>query len=290
MLGPTASGKSEVAIELAARRNAPILSVDSMQVYRGMDIGTAKPSAEEQARVPHLMIDLVEPEVEFSVAQFQATARQLMNRHPEVFIVGGSGLHFRSVVDPLDFPPTDQGLRERLESVEDPVAALVVADPGATEIVDIKNPRRVLRALEIFHLTGETPTSRSRHPHRLRVKRYEALYEFRAVGLDPGTGLAERIAQRVELMREAGLWEEVGRLRHRLGRTASGAVGYRQLIRAIDGETTRAEGWAEIGRATLALARRQRTYFRRDPRIDWQPWEDDLDQRVAGVARALGIK
>jgi tRNA dimethylallyltransferase len=278
-----------VAIELAARRQAPILSVDSMQVYRGMDIGTAKPSADEQSRVPHLMIDLVEPEIEFSVSQFQSTARQLMNRHPEVFIVGGSGLHFRSVVDPLDFPPTDEGLRERLESVEDPVGALVGADPGATEIVDVKNRRRVLRALEILHLTGETPTSRSRHPHRSRVKRYEALHEFRAVGLDPGSGIGERISRRVDSMREAGLWEEARRLRHRLGRTASGAIGYRQLIKAMDGEISTDEGWAEIRSATLALARRQRTYFRRDPRIKWQRWEDDLDRRVAQAAEGLGI-
>ncbi len=276
-------------MELADRRQAPIVSVDSMQIYRGMDIGTAKPTLEEQARVTHFMIDLVEPEMEFSVAQFQATAREVVDRHEEVFIVGGSGLHFRSVVDPLDFPPTDQSLRESLENVEDPVGALVGADPGASDFVDIKNRRRVLRALEIFHLTGETPTSRSHQPHRSRIKRYQALYEFRAIGLDPGPALGERISQRVASMREAGLWEEVSRLRHRLGRTASGAVGYRQLAMAIEGEISPDEGWALTARATLALARRQRTYFRRDPRIDWQPWDDALDRRVVGAARALGI-
>lgn len=276
-------------MELADRRQAPIVSVDSMQIYRGMDIGTAKPTLEEQARVTHFMIDLVEPEMEFSVAQFQATAREVVDRHEEVFIVGGSGLHFRSVVDPLDFPPTDQSLRESLENVEDPVGALVGADPGASDFVDIKNRRRVLRALEIFHLTGETPTSRSHQPHRSRIEQYQPLYEFRAIGLDPGPAIGERISQRVASMREAGLWEEVGRLRHRLGRTASGAVGYRQLAKAIEGEISLEEGWALTARATLALARRQRTYFRRDPRIDWQPWDDALDRRVVGAARALGI-
>ncbi len=276
-------------MELADRRQAPIVSVDSMQIYRGMDIGTAKPTLEEQARVTHFMIDLVEPEMEFSVAQFQATAREVIDHHEEVFIVGGSGLHFRSVVDPLDFPPTDQSLRESLENVEDPVGALVGADPGASAFVDIKNRRRVLRALEIFHLTGETPTSRSHQPHRSRIEGYQPLYEFRAIGLDPGPALGERISQRVASMREAGLWEEVSRLWHRLGRTASGAVGYRQLAMAIEGEISPDEGWALTARATLALARRQRTYFRRDPRIDWQPWDDALDRRVVGAARALGI-
>ena len=278
-----------MALELAARRQAPILSVDSMQIYRGMDIGTAKPTTEDRARVPHFMIDLVEPELEFSVAQFQAAARDVIDQHEEVFIVGGSGLHFRSVVDPLDFPPTDERLREQLESVEDPVAALVGADPGAGEVIDIENPRRVLRALEILHLTGETPTSRSRQPHRARVKQYQALYQFRAIGLDPGPGIGDRINRRVDSMEEAGLWEEVERLRYRLGRTASAAVGYRQLAKSMEGEIPREEAWALTRRATFALVRRQRTYFRRDPRIKWQAWEGDLNRRVDAAAKALGI-
>ncbi|MGH9892440.1 MAG: tRNA (adenosine(37)-N6)-dimethylallyltransferase MiaA, partial [bacterium] len=289
ILGPTASGKSEVALELAARRHAPILTVDSMQVYRGLDIGTAKPAAEEQARVPHFMIDLVEPEADYSVAQFQTTARQLIDRHDELFIVGGSGLHFRSVVDPLEFPPSDAELRQRLEEIADPVAALVGADPKASQVVDIHNPRRVIRALEILHLTGQSPTTRSRQPHRSEVGRYQPRYPFCAIGLDPGPEIGDRIEARVEAMMEAGLWEEVRRLRPRLGRTARGAVGYRQLLKAIDGEITPEDGWELTKRATLGLARRQRTYFRRDPRIQWLPWEASLVRRVEAASKALGL-
>ena len=278
-----------MALELAARRNAPIISVDSMQVYRGMDIGTAKASVEEQARVRHFMIDLVEPEVEYSVAQFQTTAREVIDQHNEVLVVGGSGLHFRSVVDPLEFPPTDVELRARLEEIADPVAALVGADPKASEVVDIHNPRRVIRALEILHLTGETPSSRSRHPHRSDVERYEPLLPFRAIGFDPGPAISDRIQARVESMRKAGFWDEVARLRPRLGRTAAGAVGYRQLARALDGEVSLAQGWGLTRRATLALARRQRTYFRRDPRIEWLSWETDFNRRVTAAAKALGL-
>ncbi|MGH8957757.1 MAG: tRNA (adenosine(37)-N6)-dimethylallyltransferase MiaA [Acidimicrobiia bacterium] len=289
VLGPTASGKSEVALRLAARRHAPILSVDSMQIYRGMDVGTAKATAEEQARAAHYMIDLVEPEVEYSVAQFQIAAREVLDQYEEVFIVGGSGLHFRSVVDPLEFPPTDGELRERLEDVADPVAALVSADPGAGDVIDIHNPRRVMRALEILHLTGETPTSRSRQRHRSRVEHYQPLYPFRAIGLDPGPAIGDRINNRVEAMRAAGLWNEVANIRHRLGRTAAEAVGYRQLARAMDGEISDEEGWELTRRATRALARRQRTYFRRDPRIEWLPWETDLGRRVDTASKALDI-
>jgi tRNA dimethylallyltransferase len=260
-----------------------------MQVYRGMDIGTAKPPPAEQAQVPHYMIDLVEPEDEFSVAEFQAQARRIIKEHDEVLIVGGSGLHFRSIVDPLEFPPTDPDLRKQLEEISDPVASLVGADPGADEVIDMNNPRRVVRALEIFHLTGETPSVRARHPHRQKVRSYQPLHRFSAIGLDPGPHIGPRIDSRLERMRELGLWDEVAKLRLRLGRTASGAVGYRQLARAIDAEITADEGWSLARKATQMLARRQRTYFRRDPRIDWLPWDPDLETRTAAASQALGL-
>jgi tRNA dimethylallyltransferase len=290
ILGPTAAGKSEIALELADRRGIPIVSVDSMQVYRGMDIGTAKPSPAEQARVRHLMIDLVEPETEYSVAEFQSEARELIANEREVLIVGGSGLHFRSIVDPLVFPPTDAELRAELEALPDPVGALVGADPHAGSVVDLANSRRVVRALEIYQLTGLTPSERHRLESRRQFDEYVPLYEFNAIGLDPGHAVAGRVESRVESMREAGWWEEVARVGRRMGRTAAGAVGYRELREAQAGRRDSETVWAEIVNSTLSLVRRQRTYFRRDPRIEWIAWHEDPALRRDAVIERLGLQ
>lgn len=289
LLGPTASGKSDLALEVAAMRKIPILSVDSMQVYRGLDIGTAKPTAAEQAKVRHLMIDLVEPDTEYSVAEFQQEARRLLAQEDEVLIVGGSGLHLRSIVDPLEFPPTDRQLRASLEAIEDPVAQLIGADAGASEVLDLANPRRVVRALEILHLTGMTPTARSQHESRHRFEEYVPLLEFTAVGIDPGHLLMDLIEERVQAMRAAGWWEEVERLGNSLGRTAAMAVGYRELREAQAGVRNVDRVWGDIAVATRGLAKRQRTYFRRDPRISWVSWSSDRTARMEAVERALGL-
>ncbi|MDH3540958.1 MAG: tRNA (adenosine(37)-N6)-dimethylallyltransferase MiaA, partial [Acidimicrobiia bacterium] len=174
-------------MELARRMGASILSVDSMQVYRGMDIGTAKPSAAECAEIAHHMIDLVEPEEEFSVAAFQAASREVIEHaEGDVVVAGGSGLHFRAVVDPLEFGATDPEVRADLESrpAPDLVARLAQIDPDAP--VDTSNPRRVIRALEVYELTGETPSDRAKRPSARAVNEYRPLLPFRAVGLDPG--------------------------------------------------------------------------------------------------------
>ena len=289
LLGPTATGKTAIAIDLAERRGIPIVSVDSMQVYRGLDIGTAKPTAAEQQRVPHRMIDLVEPEYEYSVAEFQTEARRLIQREEEVLIVGGSGLHFRSIVDPLEFPPTDAGLRAELEALENPVSVLVGADPGAGELVDLANPRRVVRALEVLQLTGLTPSARYEQASRRQFDNYVPLYEFSAVGLDPGPLVAERIRIRIEGMRNAGWWEEVEGLRGKLGRTARGAVGYRELAAAQCGHRDPETVWEDIATASERLVRRQRTYFRRDPRIRWIGWDADGNVRTRMISEAFGL-
>ncbi|MCA1735164.1 MAG: tRNA (adenosine(37)-N6)-dimethylallyltransferase MiaA [Actinobacteria bacterium] len=289
LLGPTASGKSEIALAVADRRQIPIVSVDSMQVYRGLDIGTAKPTAAEQAEVQHHMIDVVEPEVDYSVAEFQGEARRLIAAEGEVLIVGGSGLHFRSIVDPLEFPPTDPELRSELETMPDPVAALVGADPGAGEVVDLANPRRVVRALEIFYLTGLTPSMRGRQQQRRHFDDYVPHHHFVAAGLDAGHALGERIVRRVQAMRERGWWDEVQSLGSRLGRTASGAVGYGELRQAQMGHRDPEKVWGDITVATNGLARRQRTYFRRDPRIRWVPWTTEFRARLSAVEEMLDL-
>jgi tRNA dimethylallyltransferase len=278
-------------VRVAEELGAPILSVDSMQVYRGMDIGTAKPSWSERERVRHYMIDVVEPEHPYTAAEFQREARTLImsDRHPLLVIAGGSGLHFRSVVDPLNFPPHDRQVRSDMEAVADPVDALLEVDPRAGEFVDLFNPRRVVRALEVWHLTGLTPSARSMAEEAMAVQEYAPLYEFTAVGLDPGEAIEARIVSRIEKMKDAGLLDEVARLRGRLGPSAAAAVGYRQLLPVLEGRLDEDDAWSQIRAETLALAKRQRTFFRRDPRIQWVPWEDTIDDRLATVRTALEL-
>lgn len=264
-----------------------ILSVDSMQVYRGMDIGTAKPDQATRLRVPHHMIDLVDPEDEFTAAEFQEQARAFLGRR--LLLVGGSGLHFRAIVDPLRFPPSDGALRAELDArpAGEIVAELLRVDSDVAEHVDLTNPRRTVRALEIFRLTGRTPSERAGSAEAEMLRTYRPLFAFKAVGLDPGDRLRDRVRQRLELMLEAGFLDEVEQLAPRLGRTAAQAVGYKQLMRVVDGSVSEEEGVADAMRATLRLAKHQRTYFHRDPRITWVPWSDDPDVLCGSVRSQL---
>lgn len=293
VLGPTASGKSDLAMELARRLGGEIVSVDSMQVYRGMDIGTAKPSPADQAEVRHHMIDLVDPDEDYAVAEFQRTGRAAMAaiaaRERPVVIVGGSGLYFRSLVDPLRFPPSDPAVRAAVDGMSrgDAVAELLEVDPAAGDHVDLANPRRVSRALEVVRLEGGTPTERAADPQFERVKNYQPEMPFAAIGVDPGDTLRERAERRIDEMLRAGLVEEVAGLADRLGRTASSAVGYRQLLPVVAGTRTVSEGREATVRATMALARKQRTYFGRDPRIRWLAWHPDPAVRYTTASRVI---
>lgn len=286
MLGPTASGKSAVGMIVAERVGAEIVSVDSMQVYRGMDIGTAKPTPSERERVPHHMIDVVEPSEAYSVAEFRAAARGAMDGTDRpLLIVGGSGLHFRSLVDPLDFAPTDPDVRIDIDRIAAPalVDELLQADPDAGDHVDLANPRRVERAVEILRISGATPTERASTSRAAAVRAYEPEVPFVAVGIDPGEGLAGRVAARWDRMVERGLRDEVAGLIPVWGETASRAVGYREMAHQVSGRWDAATTRRRAIDATTSLAHRQRTYFRRDPRIEWLEWDDD-PVRVAEAA------
>jgi len=276
-----------VAIRLAEHFGGEIVSVDSMQVYRGMDIGTAKPMALERRGIPHHMIDIADPEDEFTVADFRRLGRSVLDGSaaPVLIITGGSGLHFRALVDPMSFAPTDPALRAELEESDDAelVRALVALDPEARSHIDLANPRRVIRALEIFELTGETPSGRARTALAEDVRRYVPEIEFTAVGLDPDGELDARVDHRLERMREGGLVDEVRRLAPRLGRTARTAVGYREILEALEGAIGLDEAFTRIASNTKRLARKQRTWFQRDPRIRWIPWIPDPDQRTTRV-------
>ena len=259
---------------------ARIVSLDSMQVYRGMDIGTAKATPAEQRRVPHSMIDLVDPGEEYSAQDFQTEARRIIDESEvPVVLVGGSGLHMRAVIDPLEFLPTNDDVRSELEQTDQAalVAELLGADSEAGARVDLANPRRVVRAVEVHRLTGRTPTEIAEDPPRRAVARYEPRYPCRIVGIDPGEALADRIDHRLDAMVAAGLLAEVESLQGSLGRTASQAVGYAQLAAVVAGDATFERGIAATRKATWELARRQRAWFRRDPRIMWlDPLADDV--------------
>ena len=269
-----------MALEVAERLDGILLSLDSMQVYRDMDIGTAKPSAADRARVPHAMVDLVDPSVEYSVQDFQVEARRVIEEADRpVVLAGGSGLHMRAVIDPMEFLPTDTDLRRQLEraELESLVTELTDADPAAGTHVDLANDRRVVRAVEVLRLTGRTPSALASDPSRRAVSRYESRYPCTIIGLDPGNALRTRIDDRVSRMIDTGLVGEVERLAGRMSRTAAQAVGYAQFLPAVRGLCSVAEGVAATSKATWDLARHQRSWFRRDPRVRWlDPLHDDV--------------
>jgi tRNA dimethylallyltransferase len=272
-------------MRIARHFGGEIVSVDSMQVYRGMDIGTAKPSPADRRAVRHHCVDIADPSHDFSVAEFQAAGRDALGdieqRGVTAVISGGTGLHFRSLVDPLDFPPTDDELRADLERADPETLRrrLLAIDPRAGDHVDLPNPRRVLRAVEVHAITGQTPTERASSARARMVQDYVAEVPFVGVGLDPGDALRDRIERRFDAMLDAGLVEEVRRLEPVMGRVARQAVGYKEMIDVVSGEIDLAAGRTAAVSATTALAKRQRTYFRRDPRIQWLP--PDVDGAMA---------
>ena len=280
-----------MAIEVALRIGAEVISVDSMQVYRGMNVGTAKPTHVERRGVTHHMIDVADPEDEFSAAEFRRMARAIVSESERPLIIaGGSGLHFRALVDPMTFAPTDTQLRERLEErpLEELVAELGAADVDAGRHVDLANRRRVVRAVEIYRLTGETPSGRHASAEAGKLRDYVPELEFKAVGIDPGQEIEGRIARRLADMRMGGLVEEVAGLRNRLGRTARTAVGYAEMLDYLDGAMTLDEAFAATEQSTRRLARRQRTWFQRDPRIRWLPWLGDPTAHAERVMETIG--
>ena len=289
VVGSTAVGKSDLAVAVAQRLGGEIVNADSMQLYRGMDVGTAKLSETEQGGVVHHLLDVWDVRAEANVAGYQRMARAAFAaaraRGARPVLVGGSGLYVRAALDRMEFPGTDPALRARLEAelVADGPGALhrrlAEVDPEAAARILASNGRRLVRALEVIELTGRPFTAALPEP----------AYEVPAVqvGLTlPRPVLDERIAARVDRMWEQGLVEEVRRLVDaglRDGRTASQAMGYAQVLRHLDGEWSQEQAKDETVRATRRFARRQESWFRRDPRVVW------LDAADTGlVERALG--
>lgn len=275
IVGPTASGKSALALEVACTLgDVEVVSVDSMQVYRGLDIGTAKPSARDRAMVRHHLIDVAEPAEEWSVVRFQTEARaavaDIETRGRRALLVGGTGLYVQAVVDPLTFPPEDRAVREEiLDRGGDLYAELVRLDPEAAAAIEASNTRRVARALEVIEITGRPFSS-----FGSGLQTYgETVFPVRLAGVWlPREVLDERIDARVATMRDAGLVDEVRGLRERgeLSRTAAQAIGYREVLDHLDGRVPSLDDALEqMAVRTRQFARRQRRWFRRDPRIEW---------------------
>jgi tRNA dimethylallyltransferase len=262
---------------LVGRLGAEVVLVDSMTVYRGMDIGTAKPSVADRASVPHHLVDLADPAEPFSVAAFQRKARaallSIADRGRSALLVGGSGLYFRAVVDDLSFPGTDRGTRRGLEAEARALgperlhARLRASDPEAAGRIDPGNARRTVRALEVAAITGKPFSA-----YRRGWDRYPSDRVLAAGVIVEPDALRRRIDARVRAMLQGGLIEEVRALRARgFGPflTSSQAIGYLEVAEHLDGQLGAGEMESRIARRTRELARRQMSWFRRDPRIRW---------------------
>jgi tRNA dimethylallyltransferase len=277
VVGPTAAGKSALSLQLARALGGEVISADSMQLYRGMDIGTAKLTAAERAGVPHHLLDIWPVTEAANVSEYQRLARlaiaDIHGRGAIPILVGGSGLYIRAAIDKLEFPGTDPGLRARLEAelTEAGPAALherlAARDPAAAAAILPSNVRRIVRALEVLELSGQ--------PFSATLPEYESVLETVQIGLElPRPELDQRVAERVTRMWQLGLVQEVSQLVAsglREGRTASRALGYAQVLRFLDGELTEEEAALQTVQATRKFIRRQESWFRRDPRIRWLP-------------------
>jgi tRNA dimethylallyltransferase len=288
ILGPTASGKSDLAMALARREQAEILSMDSMQVYRGMDIGTAKPTREERLAIPHHLIDVADPDTSFTVAKFVELADSVIQSHgqrttddgPSLIATGGTPLYYKALFEGLfDGPPADPAVRDRLsaEPAEDRHKRLTAVDPQAAARIHANDVRRVVRALEVFEITGK-PISSFQTDWDAPAHRHRAVW----FGLDwDKDALNRRINARVKKMIADGWVDEVRSLLDRYGElspTAGEATGYRELIEAVRGKRPLDEAIEQVKIATRQLARKQMKWFRRFPNVTWLPGDQAVEQ------------
>ncbi|HBW18457.1 MAG: tRNA (adenosine(37)-N6)-dimethylallyltransferase MiaA [Streptosporangiaceae bacterium] len=292
VVGPTAAGKSELSLRIADEVGGEVVNADSMQLYRGMDIGTAKLSLPERGGVPHHLLDVWDVSEAASVSEYQRMARaaiaDIQGRGHTPVLVGGSGLYVRAAIDNLEFPGTDPGVRSRLEAelAEAGPAALharlAVIDPAAAGAILPGNGRRIVRALEVIELSGR--------PFSATLPQYDAVYPTVQVGVElPRAELDQRIAARVARMWRQGFVEEVRGLAAfglREGRTASRALGYAQILRFLAGEWSEEEAAAQTVQATRRFVRRQESWFRRDPRVQWVAAGPGAADRAVSAIRA----
>jgi len=303
IVGPTAAGKSELSLRLASALDGEVVNADSMQLYRGMDIGTGKLAPADRQGVPHHLLDIWDVTRTANVSEYQRLARaviaDIQRRGRSAILTGGSGLYVRAVIDDLEFPGTEPALRARLEAELAALGPAVLhgklaaADPAAAAAILPGNGRRIVRALEVIELSGR--------PFSATLPGYASVLPSVQIGLAvPRPELDRRIAERVRQMWRDGLVDEVRALAGpgqpgtglRAGRTASRALGYAQVLRFLDGEWTEAQAEEQTVRATRRFARRQESWFRRDPRVRWldasQPLPADAALAVVAGSAAAG--
>ena len=285
VVGPTASGKTALAIELAKELDGEVVSCDSMQIYRRMDIGTAKPTPEEMQGIPHHMIDICDPTEDFSVSLYTDMATPIVDdilaRGKTVIIAGGTGLYVESLIRGNEFSPIPAtGHRQRLEArvetegVEPLLAELEAIDPVSAANSQ-RNPRRIIRALEVYYESGETITA-----HNLRTQAIPPRYQPIWIGLDftQRSDLYARIDKRVEIMLEMGLMDEIRSL---LGSgipekaTALQAIGYKEFVDALAGRSTMESAVAQVQQSSRRYGKRQLSWFRRNENMNWIIREPD---------------
>ena len=295
VVGPTAAGKSELSLGLALALDGEVVNADSMQLYAGMDIGTAKLTPAQRRGVPHHLLDIWDVRQAASVATYQRLAREAIAdihaRGRVPVLAGGSGLYLRAALDHLEFPGTDPAVRDRLEAELATAGAgalharLASLDPVAATAILPSNGRRIVRALEVIEVAGR--------PFAAVLPQYESRYAVVQLGLRVGRGeLDQRIAERTARMWRAGLVDEVAVLERaglREGRTASRALGYAQVLRFLAGEYDEDEARAQTILATRRFARRQEAWFRRDPRVSWLAADTrDADTLLGAALAACG--
>ncbi len=292
--GATATGKSELAVSLAKEINAEVVNADSMQVYKGMDIGTAKLSNQERGGIAHHLIDVLDIKEEANVAWYQQIARekidQILNTGKSVVVVGGTGLYIKAILDDLNFPDTDPEVRQKITDQAEKLGndvmheRLAKLDPAAALAIPKENIRRVIRALEVIELTGKPFTA---NLPRQESSKYPDAKQFGLV-LDRGN-LDEKIDKRVEDMWAKGFAREVSTLMTKgleQSGTAKKALGYMQIMNYLNGESDEAFAKEETKRVTRAYARRQETWFSRDERIKWLAPESNaarLEKLLASI-------
>ncbi|MEJ6627538.1 MAG: tRNA (adenosine(37)-N6)-dimethylallyltransferase MiaA [Actinomycetes bacterium] len=293
--GATATGKSELAIEIAKEIGAEIISADSMQLYKGMDIGTAKLTLTERAGINHYLLDQLDVKSDVTVSWYQELARakidELRAAGKSVVVVGGTGLYIKAILDDLNFPETDPEVREKLNQEAEQIGGdamhqkLANLDPAASLAIPKENVRRVVRALEVIEITGKPFTA---NLPRVDSTKYPDAMQF-GLAMERES-LDLRIDARVRKMWEAGLVDEVEDLINKgllEGKTAQAAIGYAQIIRMKHGAITEEEALEDTARATRQYARRQETWFSRDLRITWLSAKSDISERKASVLQAI---